>query len=505
MTLLSNAWARFAVALGMGGLGAFGQAPYDHPFLLLAALAGAMALFQRSATPQQAAAIGWGFGVGYFLHSLTWLLSPFMVDAERYAWMAPFALVLMCCGLALFWMAAFCLSRWLSPKIWPLIFCLSAAELLRGYVFTGFPWGQFSQALVDTWSGQGLAVIGPYGMTLVFVGMAVLFCFGVTAFRHKPLIGITFNFVLVGLLIIPFDRGTTPLTDATIRLVQPNAAQKDKWNPEMIPVFFKRQLDFTQTAPPNGGPKPDLILWAETAIPWPLDIAGGALSQISVAASGTPVVLGVQRRDGMQFYNSAVLVGQGAEVLATYDKHHLVPFGEYVPFGDVLANVGISSFASQLGNGYSSGPGAQLMDLGRVGKALPLICYEAVFARHVNETNERPAFLMQLTNDAWFGKGQGPLQHLAQARMRAIEQGLPMARVANTGVSAMIDPWGQITHSLALNTAGFLDAPLPKPRAATPYSRFGEWPIGIVLLIGLGFLIMLRMRKLTFDAQSGQS
>jgi apolipoprotein N-acyltransferase len=495
MSPQAAAWLRFAAAVGAGAVAAFGQAPYDQPLLLLVGLVVAITLFQRCARPWQAAAIGWGFAFGYFLHGWVWLVSPFMVDPERYAWMAPFALIGMCGGLALFWAVAFGLSRWASGRVWPLIFFLAAAEILRGYLFTGFPWGMFSQSLVDVWPGQGLALVGPYGMTLIFVAAAAVFV--------RPVRPVFANrFALLGLRLVvlmastvPFSTAPSAVTEHTVRLVQPNAAQKDKWDPVMITEFYERQLAYTSAPPATPGVAPDLILWAETAIPWPLDMAGGALSQISFHAGGTPVFLGIQRRDGMQYYNSAVLLGPSGEVIQTYDKHHLVPFGEYIPFGNVMAKFGIHSFAAQLGNGYSSGFGPALIDMGALGMALPLICYEAVFARDVNGAPERPAFLMQLTNDAWFGKGQGPLQHLAQARMRAIEQGLPMARVANTGVSAMIDPKGRIIGSLALNTAGFLDAALPEPLAPTHYSRFGEWPFLVVLLIGLGCALLLRDRK----------
>ncbi|WP_339762584.1 apolipoprotein N-acyltransferase [uncultured Sulfitobacter sp.] len=505
MSPQAAAWLRFAAAVGAGAVAALGQAPYDLPLLLLLGLVVAINLFRHSARPWQAAAIGWGFAFGYFLHGWLWLLSPFMVDPERYAWMAPFALVGMCGGLALFWAVAFGVSRRVSDRVWPLIFFLSAAEILRGYLFTGFPWGMFSQSLVDVWPGQGLAVVGPYGMTLVFVAAAAVFTRPVgAAFTNRFAIWAVRLVVLVA-LVVPFRAGPSALTERTVRLVQPNAAQKDKWDPVKITEFYERQLEYTSAPPAVAGATPDLILWAETAIPWPLDMADGALSQISFAAGGAPVFLGVQRRDGMQYYNSAVLLGPSGGVSQTYDKHHLVPFGEYIPFGNVMAKLGIRSFAAQLGNGYSSGRGPALIDLGALGHALPLICYEAVFARDVNGAPERPAFLMQLTNDAWFGTGQGPLQHLAQARMRAIEQGLPMARVANTGVSAMIDPKGRLAASLALNTAGFLDVALPQPLAPTLYSRFGEWPFLLVLLIGLGSALLLRRRKLPFDPQYRQS
>jgi len=171
-----------------------------------------------------------------------------------------------------------------------------------------------------------------------------------------------------------------------------------------------------------------------------------------------------------------------------------VPFGEYMPLGDLLARFGIYGLAASHGHGYSAGPGAQVLDLGAIGRALPLICYEAVFAHDVNAAPERPNVILHLTNDAWFGTGAGPQQHLAQARMRAIEQGLPVARAANTGISAMIDGWGRITASLPLNTAGYLDAALPAPRAPTLYSRSGDLPFALLLLGGLCGAV-LRARK----------
>lgn len=502
------AWLRVGAAALAGFFAAYGQEPYyrffSGPLVMFVALGAALVLYQRTARPWAAAALGWAFAFAYFIHGWFWLLSPFQVDVERDGWMAPFALVLLCAGLALFWALAFGVARWLSPRIWPLIFCLPAAEMMRGYFFTGFPWGMFSQGLVNIWPGQGLAFVGPYMMTLVFVAAAV----GVVARRARTRF---YRFARLGLvavlfaaLMIPFRADDAELTQTTIRLVQPNAAQKDKWDAQMIPVFFDRQLSYTAAPPVAGGPEPDLILWAETAIPWPLDMAQGALDQISQAAGDTPVVLGVQRRTEVRYYNSAILLGPDGTIRDTYDKHHLVPFGEYMPFGDALARFGIQGMASQAGNGYSSGPGAALMDLGPLGKALPLICYEAVFARDVNAAPERPRFLMQLTNDAWFGKGQGPLQHLAQARMRAIEQGLPMARVANTGVSAMIDPKGRITASLGLNEAGFLDAQLPQPLPPTVYSKLGEWPFLILLLMGLGGALWVRRRNLAFDASPSE-
>ncbi len=469
----------------LGALAAFGQAPYDQPLMLMAGLVGAVYFFQYSKTDRQAAVFGWAFGTGYFAHALQWIVSPFMVDVARHGWMAPFALVLLAAGLALFWGAAFWAARRLDQnRAWPLILCLPAVELIRAYIFTGFPWAMPAQALVNNLAGQGLALAGPYALNLGVMAVAVVLG---THARNAVQRVVRFGVILFGLgaLVLPPMMPDAVLGDHSIRLIQPNAPQRDKWDPDKIPVFFDRQLRFSATPPADGVKAPNLILWPETAIPWSLDYAGTALVQIGAAGGQAPVALGVQRRDDLRFYNSMVVLGQDGSVAQAYDKHHLVPFGEYMPFGDVLANFGIYGLAAQAGNGYSSGPGAKLLDFGPLGKALPLICYEAVFAHDVNAAPERPNFLIQITNDAWFGKGAGPRQHLAQARMRAIEQGLPLARAANTGISAMIDPYGRITASLPLNEAGFVDAALPQPLAATLYSRTGDFPFAFVLLLGL--------------------
>jgi len=479
-------WGPLAVAGVAGAVAAFGQAPYDFPAALLGGLIVACALFMRAESPRQAAGVGWAFGTGYFMHALQWIVSPFMVDAARHGWMAPFALVLLAGGLALFWGLAF----WGARRVprWPLfalVLAWTAAEMARAYVFTGFPWASPAQVLVNSASGGLLAFVGPHGANLwLFVLAACAVGFSMRNAAGK-IAGPVFAGAMAVLISAPPHPGPDPLTDHTIRLVQPNAAQRDKWDAQMIPIFFQRQLDFTAAPAEQGQPGPDLVLWSETAIPWSLDLAGSALSEIATAGGAAQVALGAQRREQTRFYNSMVVLGPDGTTQQVYDKHHLVPFGEYMPLGDMLAKIGIHGLAAREGNGYSSGPGAQLLDFGALGKALPLICYEAVFAHDVGAAPERPAFLIQITNDAWFGKGAGPLQHLAQARMRAIEQGLPLARAANTGVSAMIDAAGRVTASLPLNTSGFVDARLPAPRAPTLYSRTGDLPLALLLLAGL--------------------
>ncbi len=482
-------------ALVAGALAAFAQAPYDLPALLLVGMAAAVWLYRHMVRPLRAALLGWAFGVGYFMHALQWIMSPFMVDAARHGWMAPFALVFLSAGLALFWGAAFWAARKLSRSSWPLILTWSAAEMLRAYIFTGFPWAMPSQATVDTLASRALAFAGPYALNLILIVAAV----GLVARGRWRRTLLPRGFALVVLFSLFMNATDMNLNVAigkhyfpdgetgrpVIRLIQPNATQRDKWDPEKIPVFFNRQLQYTAAPPTDPQAPPDLVIWSETAIPWALDLARGALREIAAAGGTAPVALGVQRRSDTRYFNSMVALDPTGVPAQIYDKHHLVPFGEYMPLGDFLANFGIYGLAARAGNGYSAGPGAKLLDFGPLGKALPLICYEAVFAHDVNAAPARPDFLIQITNDAWFGKGAGPKQHLAQARMRAIEQGLPLARSANTGISAMIDPYGRITASLPLNSAGFLDVALPRHLPATLYSRTGDLPFAVLLLLGL--------------------
>ncbi|WP_276152200.1 MULTISPECIES: apolipoprotein N-acyltransferase [unclassified Sulfitobacter] len=474
-----------ALATGLGAIAAFGQAPFDQPLILMAALTGALYLFAQVRTPRQAALYGWAFGTGYFAHALHWIVSPFMVDVARHGWMAPFALLFLAAGLALFWGLAFWFARRLSRQTaWALVLTLPAVELLRAYLFTGFPWAMLSQSLVDTSGGQALAWIGPYALNLLVVAVAVAISQPPRDWASRTA---RFGAVLLGLgaVILPVMSPEAVLTEHRIRLIQPNAAQRDKWDPAQIPVFFDRQLSLTAAAAVDGGDAPDLVLWSETAIPWVLDRAGPALDQIAQAGGRAPVALGVQRRDAQNYFNAMVVLDGNGRVAQSYDKHHLVPFGEYMPFAGLFARIGVFGLAQRALGGYTAGPGAQVLDFGEMGRALPLICYEAVFPHDVNAAPERPDFLIQITNDAWFGKAAGPRQHLAQARMRAIEQGLPLARAANTGISAMIDPYGRVLAGLPLNRAGFVDAPLPLPLPATVYSRTGDLPFAIVLLLGL--------------------
>jgi apolipoprotein N-acyltransferase len=486
---------KYAYAVLSGAVAGLALPPFDLWFLAVLGLAVSLQLLRVSCSGRQAALVGWGFGSGYFAVGLHWIVEPFIVDADRYLWMAPFALVFITTGMALFWGAAFWAAFRLSQGAKPLVsalawaVCLGTAEVLRSYILTGFPWALISQIWVQTDMIQWIRLLGPHGLTLatlLMVGSASS-AFTVSGWLNRTALLLPISLLVGGLYWISPDPQSQPI-GPVIRLVQPNAPQHEKWNRDLIPMFFQRQIDFTAAATSTGR-RPDLIVWPETAVSNLLENAGPAFDVIKDAANGTPVVLGIQRRNAQQFYNSMVLLDAQGELAGLYDKHHLVPFGEYIPFGSVLGKFGLHGFAAKEGGGYSAGPGPELLDLGALGRALPLICYEAVFSQNVSGAPERPDFLLQITNDAWFGGFSGPYQHLAQARMRAIEQGLPMIRVANTGISAMIDARGQIVAQLGLGEAGFIDATLPVKLPPTVYAKSGDVPI--ILLIALSLIALI--------------
>jgi apolipoprotein N-acyltransferase len=279
-------------------------------------------------------------------------------------------------------------------------------------------------------------------------------------------------------------------TALTVRLIQPNAAQHLKWRSDLAPMFFDRLLK--HTAAPG---KPDLIVWPETSVPFLLNRPGDGLKMVAEAAHGVPVAIGIQRTEGYRAYNSLAILNADGTVGPVYDKHHLVPFGEYIPLGDLIWRLtGIERYAPSQGYGYSSGPGPQVLDLGRLGRVLPLICYEAVFPQDLR-TPTRADWILQVTDDGWFGTLSGPYQHFAQVRLRAIEQGLPILRAANTGVSAVIDAKGRVLQRLPLDTEGHIDAIIPGALPATIYSRTGDWPMLLLLLILAAGLFRRRLRQ----------
>ncbi|GGE39780.1 apolipoprotein N-acyltransferase [Actibacterium pelagium] len=483
-----------ALALVCGALVSFGQAPFGLWPVTVLALAGMFHLIASAPNLRRAIGLGWWAGLGYIAATHHWIVMPFFVDAARHGWMAPFALFAMSAGIALFWAAAaalgFVAGQDRTARLWALAIALPLTDLGRAYVFTGFPWAPLGAIWLDTPVAQGAALVGPYGLALVtcLIPAALL-----TLHRHLVVSGLALvpALALAGFGLLR-ETQPAPDTDLTFRVVQPNAAQHLKWDPDYVRDFFDLQLTLTEA--PVEGPSPDLIIWPETAVAYGLGDKAPAMKMMAAASNDTPVMFGVQRRKGERLYNSLAVIGAGGQVTATYDKARLVPFGEYTPYGAVLDDLlGIGNFAAEAGNGYSHGPRGQVLDLGPLGVARPLICYEAIFPQDAGSNNGRPSWIANLTNDAWFGDSVMPRQHLAQTRLRAIEQGLPAVRAANTGISAMIDAHGNVRERLDLKTRGYFDATLPGALPETIYAKTGNLP-GILLLFALYGVLLYRAR-----------
>ena len=478
---------RLVLAFSLGALTALGQAPLGFWWATIAGLAGLIWLLGRIADWRGAFLVGLFAGAGYFGLALNWIVEPFLIDIARHGWMAPFAVVLLAFGLGLFWAGAAVAARLFANPVLGFVVAFTALEALRGVIFTGFPWAMLGHVWIGTPVDQLAALGGASALSLLTLLAAAL----PIVFRWQ---GVAVAAVLLAAALgFGLWRLAQPLPepgDLTLRLVQPNAEQSEKWEAAKAREFLDRLLAMTAQDTPA-----DLTIWPETAVPYMLEYAPSVADMVVSASDGKPVALGIQREEAGRFYNSLrVLEGEGVET-ARYDKAHLVPFGEYIPFGDLAYDwFGLRAFAAQAGNTYSAGPGPRVLDLGRFGKVLPLICYEAIFPHDVNAAPERADWMLQITNDAWFGIWTGPFQHFAQARLRAVEQGLPLVRVANTGVTAVVDARGRVVEALPFGKMAALNTTIPGALPPTPFSRWGDGPV-LLLLAGLALGAMVRRRR----------
>lgn len=480
--------ASLRMTLGVAGLAglaaALGHAPVG---LWPVAILGFAALIWAVSRGPRPALAAWIAGSAYFGVTLHWIVEPFLVDAARHGWMAPFALILLAGGLALFWAAA----GWLSARMWgprALAFAvaLAAAEVLRGHIFTGFPWVLPAYIWADTPLRLSVAFIGSYGLTfLSLIAPALPF----TGRKGLGLWGSGAALAILGLAAIP-GLGPAYPDDETdhlgsVRIIQPDIDQADKWDREKIPANYERQLVLSQ----SEGPAPDMVVWPEAAVVYPLDVAGPALKQIGGAA-GVPFITGINRREDGRWFNSLVVAGADGAVSDTYDKVHLVPFGEYIPFGIPL----LRQMAGTSSNGFAAGSEVRLIDT-PLGRALPLICYEGIFPGHAFKAGERADYILILTNDAWFGTFAGPQQHLDIARFRAAEHRLAVVRVANKGVSSVIDPYGNLEKPLAADMPGSTNAFVRNYPGTTLYARTGDTPLKVLLVLAIVSAVVAHRRK----------
>lgn len=498
----------FPFAAGMAA--ALGLEPFNTWWATPAALGLAIWHISRIAAPRRAGRQALLLGAGYFGAGLSWIVDPFLVNAAATGWMAPFALLLMALGGGLFWAIPTAIAvravRWNDPRprAAAIALALLLAEWLRGFIFTGFPWALPGQAWLPTPVAQTAAWWGQLGLTALTLAIAAL-----PAVTRRKVTGLAFGvLVVIACWIGGGTRLTAPSGDTglTLRLVQPNADQALKWDPVWAAEFYRRLLALSAGPTSDGKPRPDAVIWPETAVSFLLNEAGPALPEMAAAAGGAPLITGIQRAEDARWFNSLIELRPDASVGTRYDKFHLVPFGEYIPWGDALQRFGIRAFAAQAGYGYTPGPGPQVLSVAGLPPFQPLICYEAIFPQHLRNLDTRPGWLLQITNDAWFGRFSGPWQHLAQARLRAIETGLPMMRAANTGISAAIDPQGRLLARLDLGLEGRIDAVLPAALPPTLWLRWGNAPLvwaALAMLVGtVLFRPPRRWRRGRIDAVS---
>jgi apolipoprotein N-acyltransferase len=518
--MLAWGWRRWLIAFAAGALSAAAMAPlnlWPVLFLTFPVLVWLIdgAGLGRWGGLAVAATTGWWFGFGYFLAGLYWVGYAFLVDAPTFGWLLPIAVIGLPAMLAFFTALGVAVARLLwtrgALRILSLGVALTAAEWVRGHVLTGFPWNAFGYALTSPLAlAQGAAVIGLWGLTFIAI---VVFASSATLIDERtetrwawlPLaLAIAVLAGLAGFGAWRLARTPTQLIENVhLRVMQPNLQQDVRFNYAAKQEVMNRYVELSdRTSGPqsHGVRDATILIWPESAFPFFLTREPDALAQIAQLLQGGPVLItGAMRLAepvdpaGPAAYNSIYVIDREGSIASLYDKVHLVPFGEYLPFQRFLERLGLQQLTKQRG-GFLSGDRRRLISVPGAPLALPLICYEIIFPGDVMAEGPRPGWIVNVTNDGWFGISSGPYQHLQQARLRAIEEGLPLVRAANTGISAVIDPAGRIVSSLPLGREGVIDSLLPRPIGATIYARVGDRPAAIIVAIALLAVIRRRLR-----------
>ena len=522
--VLSWGWKRATIALAAGALSSFAMAPFNAWPVLFLTFPVAVWLIDGAAAGRlrgvpAAAMTGFWFGLGYFVPGLYWIGYAFLVDAAAFAWLLPFAVLGLPAYLALFMAFGFALARLIwtrdASRVIALAASLTISEWLRGQVLTGFPWNAFGYALGEPLAlAQTASLIGLWGMTFlavaIFASPAVLI--DENARGRTPWIAPATALLLL-LVMGAFGavrlslHPTAMVAGVRLRIMQPNLEQDAKFNYAAKTAVMQKYLTLSDRAsgPRSTGVRDaSILIWPESAFPFFLTRETDAMAEIAdLLPKGTVLITGSVRAPDLppganitRAYNSIYVIDHDGSVVSVYDKLHLVPFGEYLPFQDWMERLGFEQLTRQQG-GFIPGSVRRALEVPNAPNALPLICYEAIFPGIGVSHDDRPGWIVNLTNDGWFGISTGPYQHLQQARLRAVEQGLPLVRAANTGVSAVIDPLGRIVARLGLGLEGVLDSSLPSAIAPTIYVRAGDIPAAIIVAVGLLIVISRRLTRRT--------
>lgn len=520
--ILSWGWKRAAIALLAGALSALAMAPFNAWPVLFVTIPVAVWLIDGAGAGRlggipAAAMSGWWFGFGYFVAGLYWVGYAFLVDAQTFAWLLPFVVMGLPAFLALFMALGFALARliWTADafRILSLASALTVSEWLRGHILTGFPWNAFGYALTEPLAlAQSASLIGLWGLTFiavaVFASPAVLI--DDRAITRRPWLAPALSVLLLAAMglygALRLASEPTRLVDKVkLRLMQPNLQQNVKFNFSARQMVMDKYLSLSDraTGPQSNGVRDATILiWPESAFPFFLSRETDAMAQIAnLLPQGTILVTGAIRPPDQpagtkitRAYNSIYAIDHDGTILSVYDKLHLVPGGEYLPFQSAMEKLGIVQLTKVHG-GFIPGDKRRTMAIPNAPRMLPLICYEAIFPGDVVPRGDRPGWIVNLTNDGWFGISTGPYQHLQQARLRAIEEGLPVVRSANTGISAVVDPLGRIVAKLDLGIEGVLDSALPAAIPPTLYARVSDIPAAIAVALAAIFVVRRRAKR----------
>jgi apolipoprotein N-acyltransferase len=493
-------WRSRLLAVLLGLCGVLALPPFYAIPLLIPAFSGLFLLTIAVPTARKAFGCGWWWGIGYFTPGLYWICISLYVEPEKFAWLTPFALFGLPAALSLhtglvtlglFWAGRYIPADRPIARIILFASLWCGLEWLRGHWFSGFPWNLIGYAwTVSNVSIQTGAVAGIYGLgwlTVLCAAMASLYVLNAPGRKAACGLAIAVLAVAAGFGAWRLAEHPTRYSSIKIRVVQANIAQRFKWDPALALAGLKRHVELTRLP---GLDDVNAVIWPETAIPYIvqpesqlLRDLGGILPQHALLIAGG--MRGQGSEPDWHAWNTMFVINHAGEIAAQYDKHHLVPFGEYIPLRGVLP---VENIAGGMGD-FDRGPGPQTLQIGNLPSFSPLICYEAIFPGEATDGTERARWLINITNDAWFGSSSGPYQHLQMARMRAVEEGVPLIRAANTGISAAFDGLGRELNHLPIEKAGIFDLYLPYSKSSL--STGGRINVAFILLvIGLiaGFL-----------------
>jgi len=486
------------LAAFFGALGAFSLPPYPFTPLFIIGLALTLLLVGWSPRGRWAFGLGFFFGLGHFGMSLYWVGESFLAQSETPHWLAPIAVILLVLYLSLFPGLAFLIARNYWGAHWgprALIFAAiyTALEWLRGFGEIGFPWNTTASIW---WPYEEMiqvtALVGSTGLgmlTIFSIGLFVALFDTTVSRRDRSGMALIGTILLGAIALLGWARlDANPVEyheGVTVRLVQANIPQIEKWNMDLVPRNLARYLELS-TAPAEGGRVPDYLVWPETAVPY--DVGGDAGAREYLAAvlgNKVTLITGARRYASGEedpVFNSVFALSRRGKILDYYDKVQLVPFGEYLPFRKQLEKIGLDTLVVERGD-FARGEGLKTMTLPGLPPFSPLVCYEIIFPGQVVAPDRKAQWLLNLTNDAWFGITPGPYQHFEMARMRAVETGLPVVRVAGSGITGVIDPMGRVLSRLELGQSGVLDITLP--RAVTQPTLYATYGNTILLILGL--------------------